>query len=55
MKPREGRDEGFEAHDVRRIAFIGYTTRKLEISNELGVDMADASESTYGPMSAWRR
>ena len=53
MNPVKGVMKGSKRTMYGASAFIGYTTRKLEISNELGVDMADASESTYGPMSAW--
>lgn len=48
MNPVKGVMKGSKRTMYGASAFIGYTTRKLEISNELGVDMADASESTYG-------
>ena len=55
MNPVKGVMKGSKRTMYGASAFIGYTTRRLEISNELSVDMADASESTYGPMSEWAR
>ena len=53
MNPVKGVMKGSKRTMYGASAFIGYTTRSLQISNELSVDMADASESTYGPMSGW--
>lgn len=55
MNPVKGVMKGSKRTTYGASAFIGYTTRKLEISNELSVDMADASESTYGSMYDWAR
>lgn len=55
MNPVKGVMKGSKRTMYGASAFIGYTTRKLEISNELSVDMADAAESTYGSMYEWAR
>ena len=53
MNPAKGVMKGSKRTMYGASAFIGYTTRALQISNELSVDMADASESNYAPMYRW--
>lgn len=55
MNPAKGVLKGAGRRSYGASAFIGYTTRSLQISNELGVDMADAEESTAGAILQWAR
>lgn len=55
VNPQQGVMKGSDRMRYGASAFIGYTTSKLQISNELSIDMINASESMYGSMSEWAR
>ncbi len=53
MNPVKGVMKGSKRTMYGASAFIGYTTRALQISNELSVDVIDARESTCGSLYTW--
>ncbi len=53
VNPVKGVMKGSQRKSYGASAFIGYTTRSLQISNELSVDMVDANESTAGSIFQW--
>lgn len=55
MSPAKGVMKGSNRKSYGASAFIGYTTRSLQISNELSADLVDADESTAGAIFQWAR
>ena len=55
LNPVKGVMKGSERKSYGGSAFIGYTTRSFQISNELNVDLLDAGESTAGAILEWAR
>lgn len=55
LNPVKGVMKGSERKSYGGSAFIGYTTRSFQISNELNVDLFDAGESTAGAILEWAR